>query len=192
MKNTCLLSEDAKTYLCCYHQLLDGMIQSMTTAGLTQSISRNLIAQMMPHQRSAVQMANNILRFTNNTPTRCLAQRMISEQSQRAEQMESILDSCGRLTNPQTDLRLYQRRMDLIYRDMYAQMGSVPESNRLEAVFLQGMLPHCQGAVRMAENALKYDISTELVPILRSLIQQQRQEAARARALLSRMGCQQR
>ena len=53
MKNTCLLSQDAKTYLCCFYQTLDGMIQGMTAAVLTQSISHNFAVQMLPHCRAA-------------------------------------------------------------------------------------------------------------------------------------------
>ena len=120
MKNTTLLSEDAKTYLCCFYQLLDEMVHCMTTAGLTQSISHNFIAQMIPHHRAAIQMSNNVLRFTENPSLRRIAQRIIEEQTQSIGQMEAALVPCGKLSNPQTDLRLYQRRMDLIYREMYA------------------------------------------------------------------------
>ena len=192
MKNTCLLSEDSKTYLCCFYQTLDGMVQSMTTARLTQSISHNFVVQMVPHHRAAIQMSNNVLRFAENPAVRRLAQHTVSQRTQSIDRMEDVLDACGKLANPQTDLRIYQRRMDLIYRDMYAKMGRSPESNALAAVFLRQMLPHCLGAVRMAENALKYDISTELVPILRSICTQQRQEISQMRALLSRMERQRR
>ena len=41
----------------------------------------------------------------------------------------------------------------------------------------------------MVENALKYDVSTELVPILRSTAAQQRRNAAQMRTLLGRMEC---
>ena len=190
MKNTCLLSEDSKTYLCCFYQILDEMVQGMTTAGLTRSISHNFIAQMVPHHRAAIQMSNNILRFTENQAVRRVAQRIIDEQTRGIGQMEDIMAACGQLTNPQMDLRLYQRRMDLIYREMYAKMGSAPENNALSAVFMREMIPHHQGAVRMAENALKYDICTELVPILRSIILQQRRGIGQMRSLLARMGCQ--
>lgn len=189
MKNTCLLSEDSKTYLCCFYQILDEMIQGMTTAGLNQSISHNFIVQMVPHHRAAIQMSNNILRFTENSAVRRIAQRIIEGQTQGISQMEEALSICNQLTNPQMDLRLYQRRMDLIYREMYAKMGCTPESNALAAIFMREMIPHHQGAIRMAENALKYDICTELVPILRSIITQQRQGVAQMRGLLSRMGC---
>lgn len=189
MKNTCLLSEDSKTYLCCFYQILDEMIQGMTTAGLNQSISHNFIVQMVPHHRAAIQMSNNILRFTENSAVRRIAQRIIEGQTQGISQMEEALSICNQLTNPQMDLRLYQRRMDLIYREMYAKMGCTPESNALAAIFMREMIPHHQGAIRMAENALKYDICTELVPILRSIITQQRQGVAQMRGLLNRMGC---
>lgn len=189
MKNTCLLSEDSKTYLCCFYQILDEMIQRMTTAGLSQSISHNFIVQMVPHHRAAIQMSNNVLRFTENNAVRRIAQRIIEEQTQGIGQMDEALSICSQLTNPQVDLRLYQRRMDLIYREMYGKMGSAPENNALAAVFMQEMIPLHHGAIRMAENALKYDICTDLVPILRSTITQQRQGVAQMRALLNRMGC---
>lgn len=156
---------------------------------LSESISHNFIAQMVPHHRAAIQMSNNVLRFTENNAVRRIAQRIIEEQTQGIGQMDEALSICNQLTNPQVDLRLYQRRMDLIYREMYAKMGSAPESNALAAVFMREMIPHHHGAIRMAENALKYDICTELVPILRSIITQQRQGVAQMRALLNRMGC---
>lgn len=187
MKNTCLLSEDSKAYLCCFYQLLDEMIQGMTTACLSKSISHNFIVQMTPHHRAAIQMSNNILRFSESQMVRRTAQRIIDEHTQRISQMEEAMAACNQLTNPHTDLRLYQRRMDLIYRDMYAQMGSVLEGNARSAIFMRQMLPHCQGAVRMAETALKYDVSTELVPILRSIVSQQRRNMVQMRSLLSRM-----
>ncbi len=192
MKNTCLLSEDSKTYLCCFYQILDEMIQGMTTACLNQSISHNFIVQMVPHHRAAIQMSGNILRFTENSNLRRLAQRIIDRQTKGIGQMEDALAACSQLTNPQVDLRLYQRRMDLIHREMYAGMGSAPESNALAAIYMREMIPHHQGAIRMAENALKYDICTELVPILRSIVVQQRQEVGQMRSLLGRMGCRQR
>ena len=190
MKNTCLLSEDSKTYLCCFYQILDEMIQSMTTAGLTQSISHNFIVQMIPHRRAAIQMSQNILRFHPSQPVQRFAQRVIDQQTREIAQMKAALTAGSQLANPTADLRLCQRRMDLIYREMYAKMGSAPENNARAAVFLQQMIPHHQGAVRMAENALKYDVCTELVPLLRAIAVRQRQDIAQMRSLLRTSRCQ--
>lgn len=189
MRNTCLLSEDTKTYLCCFYHILDEMVQGMTTASLSQSISQNFAVQMVPHHRAAIQLSNNILRFTGSKSIQRMAQRMIDQQTQSIDRLETALGPCRQLTNPVLDLRLYQRRMDLIYREMYAQMGAAPENNRLNAVFLREMIPHHQGAVRMAENALKYDVCTELVPILRTIVAQHRQGVTQMRAMLQRMEC---
>ena len=69
-------------------------------------------------------------------------------------------------------------------------MGAVPESNRLDVLFLRQMIPQRQGGVRAARNALRYEVSTGLAPILRSIIDVQSREAGQMRALLNRRGCQ--
>lgn len=190
MANTYLLSDQSKHYLCCYYQILDEMIQGITTAKLTQSISHNFIVQMIPHHRAAVRMSRNILEASDDAAVRRLAQRIITRQTQGIEMMEGLLPDCGQLTNPQMDLRLYQRRMDLIFREMFTQMGASPEGNRLNAVFLQQMIPHHRGAVRMAHNALRYEIRTDLVPVLRGIMDTQNREIRQMQSLLRRMGCQ--
>lgn len=190
MANTYLLSDESKHYLCCYYQILDEMIQGITTAKLTQSISRNFIVQMIPHHRAAVRMCRNILEASDNTPVRRLAQRIITQQTQGIEAMEGLVDSCGQLTNPQMDLRLYHRRMDLIFREMFTRMGDAPEGNRLNAIFLQQMIPHHRGAVRMAHNALRYEVYTDLVPALRNIMDTQNREIRQMQSLLRRVGCQ--
>lgn len=190
MANTYLLSDQSKHYLCCYYQILDEMIQGITTAKLTQSISHNFTVQMIPHHRAAVRMSRNILEASDDTAVRRLAQRIITRQTQGIERLEGLLPDCGQLTNPQMDLRLYQRRMDLIFREMFTQMGASPEGNRLNAVFLQQMIPHHRGAVRMAHNALRYEIRTDLVPVLRGIMDTQNREIRQMQSLLRRMGCQ--
>lgn len=190
MTNTSPLSTDAKNYLCCFYQILDEMTQGVTAASLTHSISHNFIVQMIPHHRAAVRMSDNILRFADNQAVRRLAQRISEEQAQGIAELEAMLSICTQQTNPQLDLRLYQRRMDLIFREMFASMGSAPENNRLSAIYLQEMLPHHRGAVRMAENTLKYDVCLELVPPLRHIIRRQCRQIGQMQALLGRMGCQ--
>lgn len=190
MANTCLLSDKSKHYLCCYHQILDEMIQGITTAKLTQGISHNFIVQMLPHHRAAIRMSRNILSASDDRSVRRLAQRILEQRTQDTEQLEGLLTLCGQDATPQMDLRLFQRRMDLIFREMFTQMGAAPESNRLDAVYLREMIPHHQGAVRMSQNALRYGVSPELGPVLRQIINTQCREARQMRSFLRRMGCQ--
>ena len=188
MANTYLLSDASKHYLCCYYQILDEMIQGITTAKLTQSISHNFIVQMIPHHQAAVRMCRNILEYSDDRAVRRLAQRIIAQGIQT---MEGLLPQCGQLPSPQMDLRLCQRRTELIFREMFSQMRATPEGNRLDAVFMQEMIPHHLGAVRMSQNTLRYEICTGLAPVLRSIIDTQCREVRQMRALLQRMGCQQ-
>lgn len=190
MANTYLLSDESKRYLCCYYQILDEMVQGISAAKLTQSISQNTIVQMLPHHRAAVRLCRNILEASNDGAVRRLAQRVAVQQAQAIEQLEAELPDAAQLNSPQMDLRLCQRRMDLIFREMYAQMGAVPESSRLEALFLRQMIPQRQGAIRAARTALRFEVSTGLAPILRSVIDTQSREVGQMRVLLNRRGCQ--
>ena len=189
MANTYLLSDEAKRYLCCYYQILDEMIQGISAAKLTQSISQNTIVQLLPHHRAAVRLCRNLLEASNDGAVRRLAQRIAARQTQVIEQLEAELSNAAQLTSPPMDLRLCQRRTDLIFREMYAQMNAVPEGGQLNVLFLRQMIPQRQGAVRAARTALRYEVSTGLAPILRSVIDTQSREIGQLRTLLNRKGC---
>ena len=190
MANTYLLSDEAKRYLCCYYQILDGMIQSVSAARLTQSISHNYIVQSIPRRRAAVRLCRNLLEVSNDGAVRCLAQRVAAREAEAAETLEAELTNADQLTSPQMDLRLFQRRSDLISRELYAQMGAVPEGSQVDVMFLRQMIPHRQGGLRAARTALQYEVSTGLAPLLRSAIDAQSREVGQLRAFLSRRGCQ--
>ena len=190
MANTYLLSDESKRYLCCYYQILDDMIQGISSARLTQSISQNTIVQLLPHHRAAVRLSRNILEVSNDGAVRRLAQRAAAREADTVERLEAELSDAAQLASPQMDRRLCQRRMDLIFREMYAQMGAVPESGQPDALFLRQMILHRCGGVRAARTALRYEVSAGLAPILRSAIDAQSREVGQMRALLSRRGCQ--
>ena len=190
MANTYLLSDPSKRYLCCYYQILDEMIQGITTAKLTRSLSHNVIVQMIPHHQAAVRMCRNLLQYSDDGAVRRLAQRITDQQTQGLQAMEGLLADCGQPANPQMDLRLCHRRTELILRELFSQMGSAPEGNRLDLVFLRQMIPHHLGAARMAQNTLRYQVATGLAPVLRSTIDTHCKEVRQMRALLRRMGCQ--
>ena len=190
MANTYLLSDEAKRYLCCYYQILDEMIQGVSAAKLTQSISQNTIVQLLPHHRAAVRLSRNILEVSNDGAVRRLAQRIAAQDVQIIDRLEAELPDAAQLTSPQMDLRLFQRRADLISRELYAQMRATPEGNQLDVLFLRQMIPQRQGAIRAARTALRYEVSTGLAPILRSVIDTQSREVGQMRTLLNQRGCQ--
>ena len=190
MANTYLLSDEAKRYLCCYYQILDGMIQGVSAARLTQSISHNYIVQLLPQRRAAVRLCRNLLEVSNDGNLRRLAQRVAAREAEAIEALEAELPNAGQLASPQMDLRLFQRRAELIFREMYAQMGAVPEGSQVDVLFLRQLIPHRQGSIRAARTALRYEVSTGLAPLLRSAIDAQSREIGQMRALLNQRNCQ--
>lgn len=190
-KDCCECSNVAKDYLNTFRCILERMIQGMTEAELTDSISHNFIVQMIPHHRAAIEMSQNILRYTTCVPLQEIAEGIVAEQTKSIENMEAIACACGELMNPQQALRCYQRRNDRIMHIMFERMGSAPATNRIDADFMREMIPHHCGAVEMSENALRWDICPELKPILKAIIRSQKRGIEQMCRLLERMGCSQ-
>lgn len=189
MKDSCRLTEQSKQYLTKFYEILDRMVEEMTSAELTDSISYNFIVQMIPHHQAAIAMAKNILLYTQNKNVEKIACNIISIQTKSIEDMQHILHRCSKGCNPIDDLRLYQRRMDSIMHSMFCKMDQAQETNRVDVDFMCEMIPHHEGAIQMAENTLKYEICPELVPILCDIISSQKKGVREMKMLLQRMGC---
>lgn len=168
------LSNVAKCYLLRFYEILDEMIKNMTGAELTGSISHNFIVQMIPHHMAAIEMSRNLLQYTTFIPLQNIAENIIKEQTESINNMLRILENCGKLENTSGDLCLYQRRFEQITQTMFSEMGNAPAGNELNENFMREMIPHHCGAIRMSENALRFNICPGLVPILRAIITSQR------------------
>ncbi|MGM9522272.1 MAG: DUF305 domain-containing protein [Oscillospiraceae bacterium] len=189
MNRPCKLSEVTKNYLTAFYCILDDMISGMTTAELTNSISNNFIVQMIPHHMAAIEMSKNLLKYTANLELQELAQQIVSEQTKSIENMRAIQCQCGELVNSPQELRLYQRRTDQIIHTMFSEMEQACSDNRINCNFMREMIPHHEGAVRMSENTLKYDICPGLVPILHAIITSQKRGISQMRSLQRRIVC---
>lgn len=189
MDNQHRLSNVAKDYLSTYEKILDNMIQGMTEAPLTDSISHNFIVQMIPHHQAAIEMSNNILRYTTNVPLQDIASGIVEEQTKSIENMRTIEDTCGELSNSARDVRLYQRRVDQILHTMFTRMKHARVSNRIDCAFMWEMIPHHEGAVSMSGNALQFDICSGLTLILEAIISSQEKGIVQMQQLLKQLKC---
>lgn len=184
MGTSCRLTEPTKAYLTRFYAILDEMERGMTTAELTGSISHNFIVQMIPHHRAAIEMSENLLRYPTCAPLCRIASDIITAQEQSIAAMEAVFPECSERCDSEQELALYQRRTGRILCTMFDAMGGAPETNCIDANFMHEMIPHHEGAVRMSENALKYDICPGLRPILCTIIKLQRQGIREMQALL--------
>ena len=89
------LSNVTKDYLTAFHCILDEMIQGMTEAQLTDSISHNFIRQMIRHHRAAVEMSKNVLQFGICPELKPIIDAIISSQQRGIVQMRCLLQCMG-------------------------------------------------------------------------------------------------
>ncbi len=180
----CNFSRVTERYLSRFHKILNEMIEGMTSARLCDSISYNFIVQMIPHHKAAIEMSENILRYTTDIPLQDIACRIIEEQTKSIENMCDIKSCCSRCRNSEKELRLYQERVSHILHTMFDGMRQAHTDNDINADFMREMIPHHQGAIEMSENALSYEICSGLHPILHAIITSQEQGIRRMRRLL--------
>ena len=173
MDRNCQLSHVTKVYLGHYYNILNTMICDMTSVRLTNSISDNFIKQMIPHHLAAIRMSENILQYTTNLQLQSIATNIITEQTKSISNMLAIQCKCRMLTNPNYDLFLYMNHFNKIAQTMFMEMDSAAITNDINTNFIREMIPHHEGAVRMSNNALMFNICPELKPILHAIITSQ-------------------
>lgn len=177
-------NNNTKRYLSRFYEILDEMIEGMTGAELTDSISHNFIVQMIPHHRAAIEMSENLLTYTRFAPLRRIAQNIVEEQTKSIADMENVLARCERLTNTPREVYRYGKQFRRITQTMFSQMRNAYADNNINADFMREMIPHHQGAIRMSKNALQYPICPELVPVLQAIITSQEKGVREMEGLL--------
>lgn len=189
MKRQYQFDKNTEEYLNTFYCILNKMIREMTEAELNNSISHNFIVQMIPHHRAAIEMSNNILKYTSNLPLKNIALGIISEQTKSIEDMKNILNECNKYVNSKRALCLYQSKMDEIMQTMFERMRCAKASNRINCNFMWEMIPHHEGAVEMSGNTLRFNICPELIPILHAIIKSQQKGIKEMQTLLRLLGC---
>ncbi|AUS88401.1 DUF305 domain-containing protein [Lysinibacillus sp. HST-98] len=165
------LSNVTKAYLEEYQRILKKMMQGMTYVTITCSISENFIKQIIPHQVAAIQMSENVLRYTTNIPVQNLALEIIRTHTEMVESLEAIQNRCCVVQNSEYELYEYMCAYKEITEAMFNAMCAPPVSNSININYLREMIVHHQGGIRLAQNVLRFCICQELIPILRCMIQ---------------------
>lgn len=182
-------STQVTEYLTEFDHILKRMINGMTTAVLADSISYNFIVQMIPHHRAAIEMSQNILKYTDSSQLQEIAKSIITEQTKSIADMQAIQQTCLCAYNSPRELQTYQTRTAHIMDTMFCEMKNAPANERVNCDFMWEMIPHHLGAVRMSKNALCNRICPQLKPILTAIITSQEKGIQEMQRLLSCMGC---
>lgn len=184
MSNSCALSQNTQAYIEQYRDILHTMIEQMSAVELSESLSGSFIEQMIPHHRAAIDMSENLLRYTSNIPLQNIALNIISSQKESIENMTAAFSACQSFLNTPQEVACYQMHNEAILKTMFHEMTCACVDNNIDANFMRQMIPHHRGAVRMSENALRYPLCPELVPLLNAIITSQKRGICEMQRLL--------
>ena len=145
--------------------------QSSATAEETDGA---FIAQMVPHHESAIEMAEMAQDQADHAEIRRLADEIIVAQEAEIEDLESIHERI--FGEPLSDAEHGDLGMDENMMGMDADMSQLEMAGMFDQMFIDMMIPHHQGAIRMARVELAEGQDPELQEIAQAIIEAQSAE----------------
>jgi len=145
-------------------------------ASTANSVDRAFVAQMIPHHKSAVQMATIAQRRGSSAFVKQLADDIVRTQSAEIDTMRSAdrrLEAAG-----------VKRGTLGVPRHMMGMGGDVASLNTakpFDAAFIRMMLPHHEGAVTMAKSELERGKDPALRKLARNIVSAQQREIGQMR-----------
>jgi uncharacterized protein (DUF305 family) len=142
-------------------------------------VDRTFVAQMIPHHRSAVQMAQIAQRRGASAFVRQLAADIVRTQTAEISTMRAADQRLRDVHAPKGLLGIPQHSTG-----MDVDLASLKSAEPFDRAFMRMMIPHHQGAVVMANAELVRGDDPELKTLARHIIGAQQREIARMRTRL--------
>lgn len=138
---------------------------------------RAFVAEMVPHHRSAVEMASVATKDATSSFVKNLAADITRSQNAEIAQMQRVDGQLAEAGIRKGDLGMDEHLMGM---DMSADMlkGATP----FDAKFIEMMVPHHQGAIEMARVELAEGSNPELKNLAQNIITAQQREVKQMRA----------
>lgn len=174
-----------KAYYDNYKSILQIMKRGMEAAPKTGDPSLDFLYEMIPHHEAAVSMSENILKYGHNEQVKQLAANIIRDQLAGIGKLEALKEKL--IKNPQINKQAeeaYLKTYTNIYQTMITAMQDAKLTGNIDKDFLEEMIPHHEGAIKMSQNIMKYTQNTELKTILQNIITTQQKQLAEMKNLL--------
>jgi uncharacterized protein (DUF305 family) len=136
-------------------------------------IDRAFVTEMVPHHQSAVEMAELAQRNSEHPEIKQLAQEIIAAQNAEIEQMRG-------LDRRLADAGVARRSLGMTAHEMGMHMGpaALRRAEPFDRAFLDLMIPHHEGAIRMAQIQLERGRNRTVKRLAEGIVDAQTNEIA--------------
>jgi len=180
------IGQEEKAYYDNYQRILQIMKNGMEEAPKTGDPSLDFLYEMIPHHEAAVSMSENIMKYGHNEQVKQLAANIIRDQLEGIGKMEALKEKIK--MNPQVNMQAeeaYLKAYNNIYKTMITAMQDAKPTGNIDKDFLEEMIPHHEGAIKMSQNIMKYTQNNELKTILQNIITTQQKQLTEMKNLLN-------
>ncbi len=167
-----------------YEKAMSGMMKQMD-APLTGKPDLDFVKGMMPHHQGAIEMAKVVLQYGKDSEVKKLAQEVIKAQEGEIVFMEDWLAKANQSTLPVVAdaIKPSEQAIAAMMNNMMT-----PYSGNADVDFIQGMIPHHQGAIEMAKIALQFAKDPALLKLAQDIVNAQEAEISFMNDWLKRHG----
>ena len=178
-------SDNEELYLKNYESILSVMKKEMEAAPKTGDPTLDFLYEMIPHHEAAVSMAENLLSYGEGLEVKKLAMTIMRDQIEGIQKMKTLLDQLK--NTPQVykaKEASYLKVYDEACKQLLNRMSKVEPTGSVDKDFVEEMIPHHEGAVKMATNILNYTNNEELREIATHMISGQQRQLEEMKRLL--------
>lgn len=143
-------------------------------AGAAMATDGAFVAQMTSHHEAAIEMAEIARERADHAEVRDLADQVIAAQSDEIEAMDGMHERMFGEAMGAMDHGTLGMDMDAMGMDM--DMMALEEARPFDSVFIDGMIAHHQGAIRMARVELERGEDEEVKGLAEDIVEAQSHE----------------
>lgn len=158
-----------------------GLMMSMDLGPADESFDLRFIDAMIPHHEGAVAMAQETLQKSNRPEIKQLAQAIIDAQEKEISELKEW--RTGWYPSAGDEPMMYSAEMGHMMPMTEEMRSSMMMNEDLGAAddqfdlrFINAMIPHHQGAIEMAQQALEKSDRPEIQELAQTIIDSQQQE----------------